>query len=270
MSNYMNIEHISVSRKTIWEECPQKYKYRYHLEVIPDIPTPFHFTYGKIIHKIAEEFVTLKGVRQLGEIATDVLNGVIPYEEGEVAPKLPTSYQRRMPGHLRAIQSLTDRIGTEGIVEHHFLYDLDPPNGRNIKGFIDRIINVKDKWFIIDYKTTKRGKWRKTPRNIMHDLQLRAYARVVQREFGAKPENIRAALYYLEGANLIATDGYTEQSLEAAEKELLNAYQQIEQTNPDHVTGKVGFWCGNCDYRNKCPYYRAANADESLLPENLR
>jgi ATP-dependent helicase/DNAse subunit B len=50
----MNIEHISVSRYQVFVECKQKYKYRYHLAIKPDKPEPFYFTYGKIVHKIAE------------------------------------------------------------------------------------------------------------------------------------------------------------------------------------------------------------------------
>ncbi|MFX5760977.1 PD-(D/E)XK nuclease family protein, partial [Acinetobacter baumannii] len=79
---------------------------------------------------------------------------------------------------------------------------------------------------IIDYKTTKKGMWRKDTNTIRKDLQLRCYGRVVQREFGAKAENIMAALYYLEGGNLVATK-FTEQSLASSEKELLDAYNQI-------------------------------------------
>jgi hypothetical protein len=76
----------------------------------------------------------------------------------------------------------------------------------------------------------------------------------VWKEFGVKPENIKGALYYLEGANLIPTK-FTEQSLLAAEKELLEAYNQIHGMPPEKAYGNVGQHCSRCVYRPKCRFY---------------
>ena len=96
--------------------------------------------------------------------------------------------------------------------------------------------------------------WRKNSNTIRKDLQLRAYARVVQKEFGAKAENIKAALYYLEGAELVATK-FNDHMLLTAEQELHDAYKQITSTNPDDVRGRVGDQCRRCDYRKVCSWY---------------
>ena len=56
----MNITHMSVSRKNLWDECRKKYYYKYHVKLKPEEPEPFWFTYGKIIHKIAEEYIEKK------------------------------------------------------------------------------------------------------------------------------------------------------------------------------------------------------------------
>ena len=53
----MNIEHISVSRKQCFDTCKAQYKYRYHLKIVSEAPTADHFTYGKIVHKVAENYV---------------------------------------------------------------------------------------------------------------------------------------------------------------------------------------------------------------------
>ena len=111
-----------------------------------------------------------------------------------------------------------------------------------------------DKFFILDYKTTKKGKWRKNPNTIRQDLQLRFYARVVQKEFNAKPENIQAALYYLEGPELVATR-FNEGMLLTAEKELYDTFKEIVNTKPNDVWGRVGDQCKRCDYRKTCPFY---------------
>ena len=145
------------------------------------------------------------------------------------------------------------------MIEYEFKYDLDPPHKRCVTGFIDRLIikgeGDSKKAFIIDYKTTKKGKWRKNSSNIGKDLQLRCYARVVNKHYGAKPENIRAALLYLDGNNLVSTK-FTEESIMTAEKELHEAYKHIISTNPDDTYGRVGDQCRRCDWRKICHAFK--------------
>lgn len=250
----MDINHISVSRRDCWESCKQKYKYRYHLKVELDEPEKFHFTYGKIVHKIAETYVEHRGSYPLNELVQDVLKGDIEIEENKVAPELPREYKEKLPRHIKAFKKLTDQIGTDGICEYKFEYDLEPPNNYLVTGFIDRLINKNGKFFIIDYKTTKRGKWRKTPQTIVHDLQLRCYGRVVQKAFNVPADKIMAALYYFEGEEIVSTR-FTEKSLEEAEKELLRAYKEIKDFPPEKAWGTTGDHCNLCDYKKICPFY---------------
>jgi radical SAM protein with 4Fe4S-binding SPASM domain len=49
---------------------------------------------------------------------------------------------------------------------------------------------------------------------------------------------------------------FSEQSLIAAEKELLRTYRQIEDTTPENAWGDVGEQCRRCDYRPICSAYR--------------
>jgi len=39
----MNIEHISVSRAKTYKQCPQHYKYHYHLKLSSPVEEPFFF-----------------------------------------------------------------------------------------------------------------------------------------------------------------------------------------------------------------------------------
>jgi CRISPR/Cas system-associated exonuclease Cas4 (RecB family) len=247
-------EHMSVSRKQTWTECPAKYKYRYHLKIIPDVPEQPYFVYGKLVHKIAEIYVKEKGERKIEDITADCLTGKIELEEGKSPPVLSQEYKTKLTSHIRFIKQISDKIGYDGHLEYPFHYDLDPPKNYFVKGFIDRLIIRGDKFFILDYKTTKKGFWRKNSNTIRKDLQLRFYARVVQKEFNAKPENIQAALYYLEGSELVATK-FNEQMLITAEEELYNAFKEIINTKPDDVWGRVGDQCKRCDYRKICSFY---------------
>jgi CRISPR/Cas system-associated exonuclease Cas4 (RecB family) len=251
----MDINNISVTRAQTWGECHYRYKLRYVLKMTSPEPEPFYFIYGKIIHKIAEEYCLRKGETHLNEIKNLVLEGKIEIEDGQKAPSIPTEYARRMPGMLRAIASLCEQIGFNGEYEWSFDIDLDPPNGVILKGVIDRLILKNLSYFIIDYKTSKKNRWRKTPKSIQWDLQLNAYAWAVQQKFGVKPENIKAALYYLEGINLICTR-FTQERIDYAKEELKKTFYQIKNTDPDTVLGNVGQHCSRCDYKTICPFVR--------------
>jgi CRISPR/Cas system-associated exonuclease Cas4 (RecB family) len=271
----MNIEHISVSRGKTYKECKYLYKLKYHEKIPIPGEEKFHFTYGKIIHKIAEMYVEEKAGRSLGEISTDVLRGKVEYEEGKKAPALPDDYKKRMPGHLKSLQKITESTGTGGELEYKFRYDLDPPNEKFVTGFIDRLIIKEDPTtgekhcWIIDYKTTKKGKWRETRESIVHDPQLRCYARVVNREFGVPAANIKCALYYLEGGDLLAAK-YSQESLINIEKELLALYNEIAAADPERVWGNVGEHCNRCDYKDICPFVRKVDSwDGDMSSFNL-
>jgi RecB family exonuclease len=259
----MNITHMSVSRKGVWDECQWRYRYKYHLEIPSPAEEPYYFTYGKIVHKIAEEYVRNKTKMKLAQIAGDVLQGRILLERedktGTKPPPLPIDYREKLPSHLRSVQQITDKLGCEGLLEHPFYYDLDG-QGRHVKGFIDRLIPMKQNhFFILDYKTSKKNSFRKNAGNITKDLQLRMYARVVQKEFNVPPENIYASLYYLEGGDLISAR-FSEQSLIEAETEMLEAYKQIQETPADSASHRIGNHCTRCDYRSICPFVRSKEA----------
>lgn len=258
----MKCEHISVSRDNTLKTCPWQYRYKYHLQAKPTEAEPFHFIYGKIVHKIAEEYVRAKGDRPIAEITIDILQRKIPIDRNEnnpvFAPKLPRDYQARLPNHINSIKVITEQIGWDGFLEHEFRYDLEPPNQKFIKGFIDRVIQRDNEWFILDYKTTKKGKWRKTQANIVDDIQLRIYSRVIQKTFNVPAENIRAALLYLDEGELVAAK-FTQESLVEAEQYLLNSYNTIVNMSADDAPAIPGDHCRHCMFKSMCPFYKKDN-----------
>lgn len=255
MSETLICEHMSVSRRQTWQDCQAKYKYHYHLKLKTDEPTQPYFTYGKVVHKIAEEYVREQGKKAIESIAADVLSGKIPTEDGGI-PDIDPTYKSKLKNHLRNLKNFNDKIGFDGLLEWKFHYDLGPPKEQFLTGFIDRLIIRGDKYFIIDYKTTKKGKWRKNANTIRTDLQLRCYSRVVQKEFGAKPENIRSCLFYVDGGQgEILSARFTEESLISAEQELHNVFNEIITTNVNDVYGRVGDQCRLCQFKKMCSFY---------------
>lgn len=247
----MKIEHISNSRHDIWQTCEQKYKYRYHLQIIPPVEPPY-FAFGKIIHSIIENFTKNRGKIPIGQIAKDVLANKIEVQKGGI--KLPLEYRNKVTPFLNNFMKLNKLIGFDGEIEWKFDLDLNPPNKKILMGVMDRVVLKNDKVFIIDYKTTKKGKFRKTKETIKADLQLQIYCRIAQRRYEVPADKIQAALYFLEDGQLVSTS-YPQSALDAIEGKLLNAFTEIETKNPDHVTGRVGQHCFNCDYKNICPYF---------------
>lgn len=251
----MNIEHISVSRGKSYKQCPYYYKLKYHDKIPNPGEEQFYFVYGKIVHKIAEIHVQEKGRRPIGVVCEDVLKGRIEIENGKKAPPLPPDYKKRIPIHVGNLKKLNDSIGCEGITEHKFRYDLQPPEGKIATGFIDRIILGDGKAWIIDYKTTKQGPFRENRETIKYDPQLRMYCRVVNKDFGINPKNIKAALYYLEDG-VVLSSSYDEESLLGVEAELLGLYDEINERKPEMATGRTGQHCSRCEYKDMCPFFK--------------
>lgn len=260
----MNIEHISISRSQTFDSCKQNYKYRYHLKTVSPEPEPPFFNFGKIVHKIIEIHTLSKGKKNLQEIITDVTNGNIFLEdavyneqnqlvkEGKKADILSTEYKNKLIRMIKHYSTYSQRIGFEGQVEWKFDIDMDG-KGRKMTGFIDRLIEKDGKYYIIDYKTTKPGKFRKDVNTIKKDLQLQTYAYVVASKLGIDPDKIKCFLFYLDDNKIIPAQ-YSSSVVYNVPNILLSKFIEIENTNPDTVVGNVSFSCNFCVYKSICPF----------------
>lgn len=249
----MKIKHISISRSGVWHECQVKYRYKYHLEVIPNKPEPPYFAYGKLVHKAAELYVKDKGASNIHKIATELLSGSISDEFKNL--KLSQEYKRKLPNHLSSIEKITSKVGCEGLLEHEIKLDLIPPNEKFLLGYVDRIIFNEDKTMILDYKTTKPGFYQKDNNTIKHDLQLRTYAYYVCKQFNLDPSKVFCCLYYLENKKLVCTS-YTQEQMSEAIDSLKKDYTLIESIGEGNAKPNVGNHCKRCDYQDVCPYGR--------------
>lgn len=251
---------MSVSRKQIWDECKQKYKYKYHLKIPTKVPEPIYFRYGKIVHKIGELYVLNKGEMPLNECVESVIKKKVPVDkdaEGNpvFAKKLDKEYSKKLDRHCRVIYDLHQKIGFDGEVEWDFEFDLDPPNNKIVKGFIDRLILKDGCWYIIDYKTSRKGsRYLKDNKTILDDLQLRVYARVIQKTYNVEADKIKSALYYLDVPKMVGAT-FSQASLDSAESDLIEAYDEITAMPPEQAWGNVGDHCRRCDWRKMCPFW---------------
>jgi CRISPR/Cas system-associated exonuclease Cas4 (RecB family) len=255
----MLINHLSVSRSQCFELCQQQYKYRYHLKVIPDKPEQIYFVYGKLIHKAAEIYVEKKGQEPIFDIGHKLLNRIYDFDGSKNLHLLNTEYRNKFWSHLVVVEKITQKVGFDGEIEYKMEYDLDPPNKRILLGFIDRLIIKNGKAIIIDYKTSKDNAWRKDEKSIKTDLQLNAYAMVINEKFGIEPENIQAALIYLEGAKTVSTN-FNKNYLNQVKNKLKELYCKIENMDENMAMPNKGNHCFRCDYNDICPYFRSKDA----------
>ena len=255
----MLINHLSVSRSQCFELCQQQYKYRYHLKIVPDKPEQVYFVYGKLIHKAAEIYVETKGAQPIVEIGKKLISGIEKFDGSNNLHLLTNEYRSKFWKHLKVVEKITEKVGFDGLIEYKVEYDLNAPNNKILLGFIDRLILKNDRAIILDYKTSKDNSWRKTQETIKTDLQLNAYAMVINDKFGIEPEKIQAALIYLEGAKTVSTN-FKKENLLKVKENLKNLYCKIENTDENKAEANVGSHCWRCDYSNMCPYFRSKNA----------
>lgn len=242
----LTCEHMSVSRYETWRNCQAQYKHRYHLKTIVEEAEADYLTYGKLIHEIAEQYVNNGGYKTIQKIGKEILIG----------KHLPQKYKKRFAKDLSSLEKITNKFGFSGETEWDFKYDLIPPEGLYITGIIDRLIFIKKKIFILDYKTTqKKSSFRKNEGNISKDLQLNIYAKAVQREFGTHAKDIHAALFYLDGAELIETT-FDQDRIDSAETQLANTLKEIKETNTDNIIAWHDYKCNYCPYKNVCEFYK--------------
>jgi predicted RecB family nuclease len=168
---------------------------------------------------------------------------------------LPYHYAQQLPKDLKQFMVLSKKIGTDAEIEVPFKKDLDAPHNKFVVGFMDMIIKRNDEYWILDFKTTKEGKFRKTMQTVVNDLQLMCYTWVVSEMYNVDPSKIKAGLYYLQGGSLISAK-FSKQTLENVPKKLLKVYNEVMESNPDTVVGTVGDHCGLCEYKSLCSYFQ--------------
>ena len=89
-------------------------------------------------------------------------------------------------------------------------------------------------------------------------MKLKTYAAYVSEKFNIEPENIQAALVYVEGGNVISTN-FNKQYLEKTKNDLKNLFYQIENSDENKVIGNIGNHCNRCDFNNICPFFRKSS-----------
>ncbi len=246
---------LSYSSFTLYEECPQKYKFRY-IDRIPEKPKHY-FSFGQSVHTALEFFYGVKAP------PAPTLDAVLAhYKEHWVSrgyKDAETEAQYFQEGKDLITLFYRKHVPEFHIplfVEYNFKTTLE---GIPVTGKVDRIDRLEDgRLSIVDYKT---GKALDAAR-VAEDTQLALYQAACESLLGA--EVARLSFYHLPSL--------TEHTLPRRPRERIDGVKKRVVAAADGITKGVfapapqETKCRFCDYRSLCPVFRTESLKSFARP----
>ena len=249
-------EIYSHSRLSSFEDCPQKFQYRYVLKVPSDSEGIEAFV-GKRVHEVLErlyEFAERGLVPSLNKVLEryrtwwdehfDAARVRIVRTENDVAyyrqvgeQCLSNYYRRFYP--FDGDETLATEI--------RVLFPLDDAGKYRIQGFVDRVVRARDGALEIhDYKTSQRVP---SQSRLDQDRQLALYQMGLEKKYGDGGP-VRLVWHYLQ-PNQVRTSSRTPEQLDALREQTIGLIDRIRvETRFEAKTGPLCRWC---EYNDICP-----------------
>lgn len=244
----------SHSKLAAYKQCPLQYFYRYISKIPPGPPSIEAFT-GILVHKALEQtfskslnkFPEQQGTFECFKEMWDTrYNENIKIVKSSLGPNYYRNLGLKCLSNLFKIERYyhTTEDTTLG-TEMYMTYTTKA--GNRLRGYIDRVVQNKEKLLIIDYKTGRRQ-----PRQIDLDFDWQGaiYILMTQNrfpDFGIK--NIHMVWYYLQ-AGISYTSQYLNQNLKEIEKQIDTLIAEINQT--DGYKPNPSMLCSWCAYQDIC------------------
>jgi len=247
------VPSFSHSKLTTYQQCPQKYKFRY----IDEIPFPIRsieLHLGNTVHRALEKLYedakhgqTLSCDETLALYQQKWEEGYRPQmrivRSGTTARTYLEYGRQMLLAYHRRFHPFTESATLE--LEEKFLFPLS--EGREIRGIIDRLAKAGDGSLEIhDYKTSRRFP---SPSQAGSDTQLALYELALRHRW---PDTQRITLiwHYLAFDKDISI-AKTFRQLETVKQNTLGLIKRIESTStfPTQVTPL----CDWCEYKEICP-----------------
>ena len=236
------LSHSSVST---YQQCPQKWKFRY-IDKVPEKPKPF-FSFGKSVHSGLEYLFSQldKGIPQIDDVLRTYKEGWIHegyetpaqekwfFEEGQRI--LKGFYVKHKDDHKFVLK-----------VELKFSIDIE---GVPMTGFIDRIDRTASGGLaIIDYKTGKafdRSRVRKDPQLTLYQIACR---QVLEKKVDS------VTLYHLNSLTPITVSAHSQTLEKEVRNTVVESARGISHQRFDPKPERHGY-CRWCDYLQICPAF---------------
>ena len=244
---------FSHSKLTTYQQCPQKYKFRY----IDEIPPPIRgieLRLGDSVH------------RALEKLYADAMQGQSHSCE-EIVAFYQQMWDEGYTPQMRIVRSGTTartylKMGRQMLLAYHqrfhpftesttlqleekFFFPLS--EGHEIRGIIDRLARAGDGSLEIhDYKTSRRFP---TPSQVGNDIQLALYELALRHRW-PDTQRINLIWHYLAFDTEISIEK-TLRQLETIKQNTLRLIERIDSTTcfPTQVTPL----CDWCEYKEMCP-----------------
>ena len=244
---------FSHSKLTTFQQCPQKYKFRYIDEIPPPVRS-IELHLGNTVHRALEKLYedakhgqTLSCDEILAFYQQNWDEGYRPQmrivRSGTTARTYLEYGRQMLLAYHRRFHPFTESATLE--LEEKFLFPLS--EGREIRGIIDRLAKAGDGSLEIhDYKTSRRFP---TPSQAGSDTQLALYELALRHRWPGT-QRITLIWHYLAFDKDISI-AKTLRQLETVKQNTLGLIKRIESTStfPTQVTPL----CDWCEYKEICP-----------------
>ncbi len=249
----------SHSKLSTFEQCKQKYKFRYIDKIKPDFEASIEAHLGKAVHDTLEW------------LYNNVLDNKIPTLD-QTIEQYSNNWQENYKENFKIVKQEFKpedyfNKGVKFLINYYLKYqpfkdgtiemekrvfvNLNENSSNKIIGYIDRLVYNKetDTYEIHDYKT---GNFLPSQDKFDTDRQLALYGIAIKQLFGENKE-ILLVWHYL-GHNKKITSTRTNQQLEKLKQDILNLIDEVESTQEFHPNKSI--LCDWCEYKSKCPAFK--------------
>jgi RecB family exonuclease len=236
---------LSHSSITLFNECPQKYKFKY-IDKIPEKPRHF-FSFGQSVHLALEFFYGVKALPAptLDEVLAFYKENWVQggykdpgqeaqyFEDGKLI--ITAFYQK----HIRD-------YALPFFVEYGFSFEVD---GVPVTGKVDRVDKLPDgRLSIIDYKTGKKL----VGGRVEIDPQLTMYQLAAEQLLGLKVAKL--SFYHLPSLKEQIVERHTDELVDGLKKRIVVTAERI--TTGAFEPKPAENVCRWCDYKPLCPVFK--------------
>lgn len=248
------LSHSSVST---YQQCPQKWKFRY-VDKIPEKPRSY-FSFGKSVHS-GLEYLFLN----LHQDAFPPLERVLDsfqkswLSEGYDTPQQERWFFKEGERILRGFYA-KHRKDFQRVLEVEYKFSISV-EGVPVMGFIDRVDRTESgNLSIVDYKTGKAF----DKSRVRQDPQLTLYQIACRQLFGKDVEKL--TLYHLNSLTPVSVDAHSAQLETSLKESIVSAAKGIMEKKFDPKPAPAGY-CQWCDYLQVCPAFGPDGSAGPLRP----
>ena len=268
------IPALSYSSYRTYQECPLRWKFLY-VDKLPEAPRGY-FTFGRVVHSVLEELVAplvVPTARRAGESDRQrTLDEWHAHPPGSTPParwmtseEMLAAYDRAWSseGYLSAEEESRYRaLGRELLLRYYDFLVRERPmpvaveehletrwDGIPVHGYIDRIDRTPSGGLeIVDYKTSREL----SSEDARESDQLSLYQVLVESNYAEPVHGL--TLYHLRSLTPLRTAPRERIALEGLHNRLGTAYDGIRAEAFEPTPGRH---CTRCDFRDRCPEFRA-------------